>query len=224
MRFAGRGARTRKPASEHDVVVWIRKAFDRAGLVTESGPSVSFGANSARNHYEPTAETAAKIVLGEMLLVDLWAKEPGGIYADQTWMASVGAPNERDGRVWETVRKARDAALELLRTRVESGVPVQGAEVDRAARSVTEAAGFRHAIASRTGHSIDRFGLHGFGPTIDDTETCDNRLLIPGVGFSVEPGVYLAGECGARSEVNALVLAREVLVTPANYQTEITVL
>ena len=75
--------------------------------------------------------------------------------------------------------------------------------------------------SARTGHSIDRYGLHGFGPPIDDTETYDDRLLIPGVGFSVEPGVYLPGVAGVRSEVNVVVGDRDILVTPDDYQSDL---
>lgn len=223
MALAGERAAGREPITEHQLAVWIRERFDRAGLVTESGPSVSLGANAARAHYEPTAEASAPIVRGELLLVDLWAKEPDGIYADQTWMAAIGPPSERDVRLWTVVREARDAALELIGGRVREGRPVRGAEGDAAARSVISRAGYLDFTVARTGHSIDRYGLHGFGPPIDDTETHDERVLIPGVGFSVEPGIYLPSETGVRSEVNVVVGEREVVVTPREYQRELAV-
>lgn len=224
MRIAGDRSRCEDAMGEYDLAFWIRRAFDQAGLVTESGPSVSFGANAARNHYVPTPENSTPITPGQLLLIDLWARERNGIYADQTWMAAVGPPNERDAQVWNVVREARNAALELLTERVRTKAPVQGAELDRAARGVIEKAGFAANVASRTGHSIDRFGLHGFGPPIDDTETWDARLLIPGVGFSVEPGVYLPGVTGVRSEVNAWVGDAEARITPDPYQQELVVL
>jgi len=223
MALAGARAAGSEPISEHQLAVWIRERIDRAGLVTESGPSVSLGANAARAHYEPTAAASAPIVRGELLLVDLWAKEPDGIYADQTWMAAIGSPSERDAGLWTVVREARDAALELIGERVRQDRPVRGAEGDAAARSVISRAGYLEFTVSRTGHSIDRYGIHGLGPSIDDTETYDDRLLIPGVGFSVEPGVYLPGETGVRSEVNVVVGEREVVVTPREYQRELAV-
>ena len=221
--LAGRRARTKQPITEYQLAQWILQRFARVGLVTESGPSVSFGKNAARNHYEPTATDCAKIVPGKLLLVDLWAKEPDGIYADQTWMASIGEPSSRDRRIWETILTARDAALDLIRTRIRAGKPVRGAEADAAVRAVFTAAGFEHNIEARTGHSIDRYGLHGFGPTIDDTETFDDRRLIPGVGFSVEPGIYLTGVAGARTEVNVFVGKSDVTITPHDYQRELFV-
>jgi Xaa-Pro aminopeptidase len=106
---------------------------------------------------------------------------------------------------------------------VRSGQPVTGADGDAAAKAVIRQAGHLDHTISRTGHSIDRYGLHGFGPPVDDTETHDDRRLIPGVGFSVEPGVYLPGETGVRSEVNVVVQDRDILVTPSSYQAELQV-
>lgn len=222
--LAGERAASRQPMTEHALGVWIRERFDRAGLVTESGPSVSWGANAARAHYDPTPEESVPIVPGALLLLDLWATEPGGIYADQTWMAAIGPPSARDARIWRVVRDARDAALDLIRSRVRAGQPVRGAEGDAAAKAVIGSAGYLAYRVARTGHSIDRYGLHGFGPPIDDTETEDDRLLIPGVGFSVEPGVYLPGETGVRSEVNVVVAEGDIVITPREYQTELPVL
>ncbi|HEX7051359.1 MAG TPA: M24 family metallopeptidase [Longimicrobiales bacterium] len=220
---AGERARSDEPMSEFELATWIRNAIDRAGLTTESGPSVCYGPNAARNHYDPTAEDAAPIIPGALLLVDLWATEPGGIYADQTWMGAIGAPGERDATLWNVIREARDAALDLLRERTARGTPPAGAEVDRAARDVIHRHGYADCIQCRTGHSIDHYGLHGYGPTIDDTESFDDRALIPGVGFSIEPGIYIPGQAGVRSEVNVHVEDDDILVTPDDYQSELIV-
>jgi Xaa-Pro dipeptidase len=219
----GERARAGDPVDEHEVTRWVLEAFDRAGLVTESPPSVSYGAHAARPHYDAPAEGSSPIVPGQLLLLDLWAKEPGGIYADQTWMAAIGAPSPLAAELWTAVRGARDAALDLLRTRLEVGESVAGAEADRAAYAIIAAAGYGDRIICRTGHSIDRMGLHGFGPTIDDTESFDSRRIIPGVGFSVEPGIYIPGEIGLRSEVNAHARADGLDVTPGDYQRELIV-
>jgi Xaa-Pro dipeptidase len=223
IRRIGERARAGDPVDEHEVTRWILAAFERAGLATESPPSVSYGEHAARVHYEAPAEGSAPIVSGKLLLLDLWAKEPGRIYADQTWMASIGTPSPRAMELWNVVRRARDAALDLLRERLAAGRPVAGAEADRAARGVIEGAGYGDRIVCRTGHSIDRVGLHGFGPTIDDTESFDGRVIIPGVGFSVEPGIYFPGEIGLRTEVNAHARADGLDVTPGDYQRELIV-
>lgn len=219
----GERARTSAPVTEHALTRWVLEAFDRAGLVTESAPSASYGAHAARAHYDAPPEGSAPIVPGALLLLDLWAKEPGGVYADQTWMAAIGAPSERAAKLWTIVRDARDAALDLLHGRLAAGEPVAGAEADRAARAVIAAAGYGDRIISRTGHSIDRVGLHGYGPTIDDTESFDARRILPGVGFSVEPGIYVPGEIGVRSEVNAHARVDGLDVTPDDYQRELIV-
>ncbi len=219
----GERARAGDPVDEHEVTRWVLEAFDRTGLVTESPPSVSYGAHAARPHYDAPAEGSSPIVPGQLLLLDLWAKEPGGIYADQTWMAAIGAPSPLAAELWTVVCGARDAALDLLRARLEAGEPVAGAEADRAAYAVIAAAGYSDRIVCRTGHSIDRVGLHGFGPTIDDTESFDSRRIIPGVGFSVEPGIYIPGEIGLRSEVNAHARTDGLDVTPGDYQRELIV-
>ena len=221
--LAGSKAASATPMHEHALAVWVRERLDGAGLVTESGPSVSWGPNAARAHYDPTAEESVPIVPGALLLLDLWAKEPDGIYADQTWMAAIGTPTARDAELWTVVRDARDAALGVIEQRIRAGRPVRGADADAAARRVIGDAGHLSRTIARTGHSIDRYGLHGFGPPVDDTETYDDRLLIPGVGFSVEPGVYLPGEAGVRSEVNVVVGEGDVIVTPSEYQRDLLV-
>lgn len=219
----GEGARGSRPVTEYELTRWVLDAFERAGLVTESAPSVSYADHAARAHYEAPAEGSSPIVPGELLLLDLWAKEPAGIYADQTWMAAVGTPTARAAELWTVVRGARDAALDLLQSRLAAGEPVTGAEADRAARGVIASAGYADRIICRTGHSIDRVGLHGYGPTIDDTESFDARRILPGAGFSVEPGIYIPGEIGLRSEVNAHARADGLDITPVGYQRELIV-
>ncbi len=222
--LAGQRARTSDPISEGDLARWILGAIERAGLITESAPSVCYGPNAARNHYDPAAAASTDpIVPGNLLLVDLWATEPGHIYADQTYMGSIGEPTARQQELWSVIRDARDAALDLLRGRAAARQPVYGAEADRAARAVIARAGYLDRTQCRTGHSIDHFGLHGYGPTLDDTESFDQRLLVPGAGLSVEPGIYFAGEVGIRSEVNACMGDGELLVTPASPQTDLWV-
>jgi Xaa-Pro aminopeptidase len=125
--------------------------------------------------------------------------------------------------VWTAVRDARDAAIALLRDRVTGRVAVRGGEADDAARHVITAAGFGDRFTHRTGHSIDSRDLHGSGPHIDNLETREERLLVPGVAFSIEPGIYIPGEIGVRSEVNAYVGDGELVVTPAEYQRDLMV-
>lgn len=212
------------PIAEHVLQQRILDAFARAGLETDHGPDVAASENAANPHYAPSAASPRVIKAGDTLLIDLWAKEiGGGVYADQTWMASLGTPSARATTIWEAVRDARDAALSLLTTRIASGDLVRGAEADDAARAVITERGFAAQFWHRTGHSIDSRELHGSGPQIDNLESRDDRVLIPGVGFSIEPGIYVPGEIGMRSEVNCIVGEDALLVTPGEVQRDLIV-
>ena len=180
-------------------------------------------ANAANPHYAPSVSAPRIVGQGDSLLIDLWAREKDGVWADQTWMASMGAPSDRLVTIWEAVRDARDAALDLLHDRINHGVPVRGGEADDAARAVIVARGFGDSFWHRTGHSIDSRDLHGSGPQIDNMESRDDRLLLPGVGFSIEPGIYILGEIGVRTEVNAWVDVGSLLVTPKEIQRDLFV-
>ncbi len=224
LQLAGERARTRQPLAEHEVQEWILAAFARAGLERpDHGPNVSIGPNAANPHYEPSAAHPQPIREGDVLLIDLWAAFPDAPHADQTWMATVGDPRDREVAVWNAVRDARDAAIALLTMRIAAGQPVRGADADDAARAVIEGRGFGAQFVHRTGHSIDSRELHGSGPHLDNLESRDERLLIPGVGFSIEPGIYLPGEFGMRTEVNAYVDDDRLIVTPGEYQRELMV-
>lgn len=222
-RECGRRAREGQPATEYEAMEWIRSAFESRHLFTDHGPNVSVGANAANPHYEPTAERSARVELGQVLLIDLWAHEDGGMWADQTWMAWLGddaIPSDVT-RAWEAVRDARDAAIARIRRGLASQDGVRGADADDAARAILAERGFESAIWHRTGHSIDIHELHGSGPNLDNLETRDVRRLIEGCGFSIEPGVYFPGRFGIRSEVNAVVWNGELLVTPGGIQTDL---
>jgi Xaa-Pro dipeptidase len=222
MHRAGQAAHT-QPLTEYELQQWILERFRAAHLENDHGPIVAAGPNSANPHHEPSPEKPAPITKGSILLIDLWAREEGGVYADQTWMCSLGRPGEKELRVWSAVREARDAAIALLRESLDSGQPVRGADVDDSARRVIESYGYGDRFMHRTGHSIDSRDLHGSGPHLDNLETREERVLQAGVGFSIEPGVYLTGEFGMRSEVNAFIDGRELLVTPSDYQRELPV-
>jgi Xaa-Pro aminopeptidase len=226
---AGERARGTTPLMEHELMAWIRERFASERLYTDHGPNVSFGANAANPHYEPSESSPTAITEGQLLLIDLWATEsgPGAArtvpYADQTWMASVGAPSQEALKVWTVVRDARDAAIALVRNAASRGEALRGAAVDDAARGVIRAAGLAEYFTHRTGHSIDSRELHGSGPNLDNLESREERLLIAGVGFSIEPGVYIPGRIGVRSEVNVYIGDDAAIVTPERYQEELIV-
>jgi Xaa-Pro dipeptidase len=208
---------TTESAVQERVVAALRSH----GLAFEHPPIVAFGANAANPHYEPIAGRDARLAAGQVVLLDLWGAPDAGVSADQTWMGFAGTePPARVTEVWTVVRDARDAAIAAIRDAARAGRPIAGFEGDRAARAVIDGAGFGQWFVHRTGHSIDR-DLHGSGPHLDDYETHDDRLLGPGIGFSVEPGVYLPGEFGVRSEVNMFWGPEGPVVTPREPQREL---
>jgi len=218
-----RGVEVRETALQRRAL----EAIERAGLYVGDGdgPIAAFGPNSAMPHYEPHPGGGdRRLQAGDVLLLDLWAGPgAGSVFADQTWMAFAGrSPDTEVRRVWRAVKDARDAAVGLLRERwrPRGGAVLTGAEVDDAARGVIREAGFAEYFIHRTGHSIDR-DLHGSGPHIDNFETQDTRALIAGVGFSIEPGVYLPGRFGVRSEINVYLDAAGPEVNPRVPQDEL---
>jgi len=212
-------------ATEQRLQAWVMEAFDRSGLASSSPPIVGVDDHAANPHYEPHLAPETEIRPDQVLLLDLWAGiTVDAVYADQTWMAWTGAevPTEVQ-KVWTIVRDARDQAVSTLRDKWREGWPVTGAELDDATRGVIRQAGYGEFFVHRTGHSIDR-DLHGSGPHLDNFETHDDRKLMPGVGFSVEPGIYLPGRFGVRSEINVVLHEDGPEVTPAEPQHDLVVL
>lgn len=188
--------------SEIAVADWMRGQYRESGLVTDNGPVVGVNAHAGDPHYEPTAATSAPIRAGDFVLIDMWAKldQPGSVYYDITWTGSCGDAPDRVIRVFEIVRDARDKAVEAVVNAVAAGRVICGYEVDDAARGYIRASGFGDQFVHRTGHSIGE-EVHGSGANMDNLETHDERRIMPGALFSVEPGIYLE-DFGVRSEVN----------------------
>jgi Xaa-Pro aminopeptidase len=199
--------------TEHLGQQLLLEEFARRGMTTEDPPIVAVNAHAADPHFEPSATADTPIRRGDFLLVDLWAREerPGTVYADSTWVACLGEPTAKQREVFDVVRRARDAAVARIRDGFARGEPVQGWQVDRAARDLVEAAGYGDYFTHRTGHSLGQ-QVHGPGVNCDDYETHDTRTLIEGVTVTVEPGIYLP-EFGVRSEINVHMTAEGPLVT-----------
>lgn len=208
--FVRRGRRL----TEYELQRWIVEQFERSGLVSDDPPIVAVGPNSGNPHYEPQPQGSRPIRRGDLLLLDIWAKTraPDSVYYDITWTGYLGATvPERYGKIFHIVREARDAAVSLVQQEVAAGRTVRGFEVDRAARTVIEQAGYGCYFVHRTGHNIGT-EVHGAGANMDSLETHDTRRLVPRTCFSVEPGIYLPS-FGIRSEVNVYVDDRRALLT-----------
>ena len=214
--FAAKCVREKRTLTEFDLKNWILKEFEAAGIWTEEGPDIAVNAHASDPHYGPTAESASPIREGDLLLLDVWGKKktPGSVYYDVTWMGYLGAKvPEKYAKVFGAVREARDKAVELIRKNIQAGKPLQGWQVDKAARSAIEKAGYGKYFFHRTGHSIGE-KVHGNGANMDGLETQDVRHLIPRTCNSIEPGIYLP-EFGIRSEVNMYIDEHEARVTGA---------
>ena len=213
---AARSVRAKRPLTEYDLQQWILKQFSSAGIVREDGPDVAVNAHASDPHYGPQQGKSSLINEGDLLLMDVWgkAKTPGSVYYDVTWMGYLGGKvPEKFAKIFAIVREARDKAIDLIRSHVTAGKPLQGWQVDKAARSVVEKAGYGKYFFHRTGHNIGE-SVHGNGVNMDGLETYDERHLIPGTCNSVEPGIYLK-DFGVRTEVNVYIGEREARVTGA---------
>jgi len=213
---AAKGVRERQPLTEFELQQWILREFEKAGLMTEEGPDVAVNAHASDPHYAPSAERPTPIKEGDLLLLDVWGKTKaeGSVYYDISWVGYLGAKvPEKYAKVFAVLTAARDKAVELIRAAVVAGKPLQGWQVDKAARSGIEKAGYGKYFIHRTGHNIGT-AVHGNGVNMDGLETHDSRHLIAGTCNSVEPGIYLP-EFGMRSEVNVYVGDDEARVTGA---------
>ena len=210
--------------TEYGLQRFILERIQNAGMVTSSAPIVAAGIHSADPHYGPKETGSAAIHRDDLVLIDLWAKqaEPGSVYADITWTVFVGQQvPERQREIFEVVRSGRDTALEFVRTKVRSGFYPFGWEVDATCRQVIQAAGYADQFLHRTGHSIGE-EVHGNGANIDGLETQETRRLIPRTCFSIEPGVYLPGDFGIRSELDVYLVERDALVFGLPLQGELS--
>jgi Xaa-Pro dipeptidase len=207
--------------SEHDLQQWIVAQFRSHGVVSDSPPIVAVGPHSGDPHYEPTPGNSAIIRRNDFLLLDIWAKttDIDSVYYDITWVGYLGEKvPEKFVKIFSVVRDARDAAVHFVQKNISAGRPVEGWQVDRAARGIIRKAGYAKYFVHRTGHNIGQ-DVHGAGANMDGLETRDIRRIIPHTCFSVEPGIYLP-EFGVRSEVDVYVGEKSAEVTgPA--QTEI---
>jgi Xaa-Pro dipeptidase len=208
-----------QPTTEFDIQQQMWQWFDDEGLVSDAPPLVGAQENASNPHYMPSREASRAIRPDELLLLDLWGKlkSPGAVFADISWVGYTGAqvPEEMT-RVFEAARDARDAAVHVVQDAARHGREVRGYELDRAARAVIEKAGYGQFILHRTGHSLGET-VHGNGAHLDDYETHDERRLLPGTGFTVEPGIYL-GRFGVRTEINVVWLAGGPEVTGPSQQ------
>jgi Xaa-Pro aminopeptidase len=216
--FEAIGARVRKGERprEYEIQQLMVGWFRDEGLVADAPPVVAVDANAGNPHYMPEAGASATIGSDQLVLLDLWGKidAPGSVYADITWVGFTGKePPEEQRRAFAAIAAARDAAIALVQRSARSGDDLRGWQVDRAAREVLEREGYGANVIHRTGHSLGET-VHGNGVHMDDFETHDDRRLLPGAGFTIEPGVYF-DTFGVRTEINMVYGGGDAEVTGA---------
>ena len=200
--------------TEYNVAEFIRGRFAEEGLHSTDGPIVATNEHSSDPHYEPPPEGSSVIVEGDWLLIDLWAKEPGdaAVFADITWVAYVGDRlPEKHREVFKVVATARDSAVKYLEGLSRQGLAIQGCLVDKLVRDYITRQGYGEYFTHRLGHSISS-EVHGDAVNLDGFETEDTRNIIPGICFSIEPGIYLP-EFGVRSEIDVYMSEEGPLIT-----------
>jgi Xaa-Pro aminopeptidase len=191
---------------ETEVQAAIMAHFLANGLTTYHPPIVAAGAHSGDPHFDTSPATDAAMKEGDFVLIDLWAKldQPRSVYSDLTRVGFIGRQVPKQFQhVFQIVAAARDAAIAKVREAFAARRPLPGWEVDQAARDVIDQAGYGQFFIHRTGHNIGQ-EVHGNGANMDNLETHEERLVMPGTCFSVEPGIYQP-EFGVRSEVNVFV-------------------
>lgn len=197
-----------QPIHEYDVVQHITKRFTAEGMEYQDNPIVGVNAHSGNPHFEVSATNPSPIRPNDWVLIDLWARFPGdaNVFSDITWVGFCGSQvPAKHQQVYEVVAGARDASVQCAQQAWKAGRSVQGWQLDDAARNVIVSAGFGQYIMHRTGHSLSPGPkVHGLGFNLDNLETHDTREMLPGLGFTIEPGVYLP-EFGIRSEINMFV-------------------
>ena len=218
------GEKTRNGVAVNEFEVQQRMIgwFEELGLVKDQ-PNVSAQENAGNPHYLPLRNGSRTIRHNELVLIDLWSKlpSPGAVFADITWVAFTGSSvPEEYARAFAAARDGRDAAVQLVETSVAEGRDLRGWQVDKACRDVIDAAGFGSMFIHRTGHSLGE-EVHGNGVHMDNYETKDDRRLIPGTGFTIEPGVYNE-RFGVRTEINMFVGEKEARVTGPQQQEIVT--
>lgn len=192
--------------TEYMVQQEIMQHFAEHGMTTYHPPIIGVGPHSGDPHFEPDAEHDTEMREGDFVLVDLWAKmdRPRSVYSDLTRVGYIGkSVPQRYEEVFQVVARARDAGIAIVKEAFAKGEPLQGWQVDKATRDVIEAAGYGEFFIHRTGHSIGQ-ETHGNGANMDNLEMRDERLVLPGTCFSIEPGIYLP-EFGVRSEIDVFV-------------------
>ena len=215
--FARIGESLHSNPTEYDIAEFIRNRFVEEELEVTDGPIVAVNDHAADPHFEPTRENCSVIKKGDWVLIDLWTRQPDedAMFGDITWTAYVGdTVPQKHQEVFDAVTGGRDAAVDEMQKAFDEGRALQGWELDKVARDFITAAGYGDYFNHRLGHSLGR-EVHSNAVNLDGWETFDTRQLIPGIAVTIEPGIYLSGEFGVRSEIDVYMSDKGPQVTTA---------
>jgi Xaa-Pro aminopeptidase len=218
--------RTNTRVTEYDIQQFIMKRFTEERLTTYDPPMVGVNDHPADPHFDTKPETSREMKAGDTVLIDMWAKlnKPGAIYYDITWVGFIGTqPPSKYVEIFTAVKKGRDAAIAFVKEKFAKGQTCYGWQVDDVCRAAVKKAGYGRYFIHRTGHSITE-ETHGNGVNIDNLETKDERALLPGCCFSIEPGIYLEGSMAARTEINMFIRQDGVPEVTGEMQEELVLL
>lgn len=179
---------------------WQWLMFEHGADGIPDAPIVASGPNAAQPH---TTSTTRKLEAGDMLILDGWCTVDG-YYGDTTRTFGIGAVSDEMKQIYDLTLRANEAG----RAASKPGATCQ--DVDRAARGVIRDGGYADYFLHRTGHGLG-LEVHEAPNMLEG----DTRVLVPGMTFTVEPGIYLAGKGGVRIEDDVVVTqdGRESLTT-----------
>lgn len=211
--------------NEYQVQQFILQEMERENCHTDDAPACAVNQHSADPHYHPQKGISSPIRKGDFILIDLWCKQKVeyAVYADITRVGVAGRPTPKQQEVFSIVKEARDRATLFIKEHYEKKISLQGWQVDQVCRDVIHAAGYGDYFIHRTGHNIGE-EVHGPGANLDNLETHDYRLLLPGTAFSVEPGIYLPQQFGVRLEYDIYLDPRGQIHITGGIQEELVTL
>jgi Xaa-Pro aminopeptidase len=195
----------KRGVTEFEIQEFILEQFRKWKLKcsdTFPRPVVAFGENSAELHHFPSQNKAKKLEPNIVVLVDIFGrhKTKGSPFADITWTGYYGKYIPRKvSRVFTAVIEARDACIKFVRQELNKKHIPTGKEVDALMRKIIGDAGFEEFIDHELGHLLGTYSPHGRGRWLAEY---DDKPLEPGFGYTIEPGVYIEGEFGIRSEMD----------------------
>ncbi len=180
------------PINEWMLLKKMQELIASEPIYMDSPPFFGIDEHACNPGYEPSPESSRPIQEGSRLIIDIAGRLPeeNAVYYDISWCMNIGPDIDPEyQRLFNTVNHARKLALNYIRKQLDENLPLRGCDVDALLRSYFEKEQLASCIMHRTGHNIGH-NCHGIGANLDDFETHDDRSLLPGTMFSVEPGIY----------------------------------